>query len=150
MLDRPFQAQIGSYLLRLPGNAELSCGIDKPSEGWAVVHTHWVAQIGRFRLGIHLDPSGDLSDLKKFIDHSTKSNVNTRRISVNGIDGVLYGSYASPVTRIDWWFKKGDIMICLNLQGTPFPFIEHPTEAEVTEHQSIVDSLRYLGRTTAE
>jgi hypothetical protein len=150
MPNRPFQAQIGSYLLSLPGSAEISCDIDKPSEGYAVVHTHWTVLIGRFSFGIHLDPVNDLGDLKRFIDHSTKSDVNTNPISVNGIAGVTYGSYASPVTRIDWWFKKGDAMICLDLQGIPFPFREHPTEKEVAEHQAIVGSLSFLGSTTAK
>jgi len=150
MLNRPFQAQIGSYSLSLPESAEISCDIEKPSEGYAVVHTHWVVLIGRFRVGIHLDPVNDLGDLKKFIDHSTKSDVKTSSISVNGIGGVTYGDYASPVTWIDWWFKKGDTMICLNLQGTPFPFEEHPTEKEVAEHQAIVGSLKYLGSMTAK
>ena len=107
------------------------------------MHTRWVVLIGRFRLGIHLDPISDLGDLKRFIDHSTKSDVTTSPICVNGVDGVTYGGYASPVTWIDWWFKRGDTMICLNLQGAPFPFKERPTEDEIAEHKAIVGSLRY-------
>ena len=114
------------------------------------MHTDWVVLIGRFRLSIHLDPINDLGDLKGLIDYSTKSDVTTNAISVNGIEGVTYGSYASPVTWIDWWFKSGDTMICLNLQGALFPFKEHPTEEEVAEHQAIVGSLKYLGSARAK
>jgi hypothetical protein len=105
----------------------------------------------RFLNGGFVAPVGDGTptfgysggDLKRFIDNSTKSDVTTLPISVNGISGVTYGGYSSPVTWIDWWFKRGDTMICLNLQGTSFPFKEQPTKAEVAEHQAIVGSLVY-------
>jgi hypothetical protein len=144
MLDRPFHVQIGPYWLSLPEGTQISCDVKKPASGaYRIVHTHWVALIGRFRLGIHLDPINDLQELKRFIDYSTKSDVTTPQVCINGVDGVMHGSYASPATWIDWWFKKGDTMICLNLQGASFPFKENPTEAEVTQHEEIIGSLMY-------
>ncbi len=143
MIARAFHIQVGPYWLALPGSAQVSCEVSKTSAAYTIAHTHWIALIGRFRLGIHLDPINELCDLKQFIDHSTKSDVATVEIAVNGVEGVMHGAYASPVTEIDWWFKKGDTMICLNLQGLPFPFRERPTDSEVAEHRAIIDSLRY-------
>jgi hypothetical protein len=145
MPDCPFHAQIGPYWLSLPEGAQLSSDVDTPPTigSYRIVHTHWLARLGRFRLSIRLDPLNDLDDLKRFIDLSTKGDVTTLPISVHGIPGVTYGGYSSPVTWIDWWLRKGDTMICLNLQGTPFPFKEEPTKAEVAEHQAIVGSLTY-------
>ena len=144
MPDDPFIAQIGPYRISLPGHAQLSADLSAVVPGgYRIVHTHWVAIIGRFRLGIYLDPVNDPGDLKTHIDSTTKSFVTTLPVSVHGIAGVTYGDYNSPVTWIDWWFKRGDTMICLNLQGAAFPFLEQPTKAEVAEHAAIIGSLMY-------
>jgi hypothetical protein len=114
MLDRPYRVEIGPYWINLP----------------------------RSSLFIHLDAINDLSDLKVFIDHSTKSNVTTLTVTVNGISGVKQGGYGPPRTWIDWWFRKGDTMICLCLQSKAFPVTE-PSEDEIVEHGAIIESLRY-------
>jgi len=93
-------------------------------------------------LFIHLDPINDLTHLKSFIDHTTKSYVVTPSIQVSEIEGVTYGDYGPPRTWIDWWFKEGDTMICFYLQSKSFPFTE-PSEAEIAEHRTIIESIRY-------
>lgn len=92
---------------------------------------------------IHLDSRRGVGDLKSFIDQQTKGSVYPVPVVVNGIDGETYGDYRPPRTWIDWWFKRGDTMICLNLQSLSFPAAE-PTAAEAAEHLEIVGSLRYI------
>jgi len=138
----PFHFEIGPYQIRLPRHAEISAEVKKPpSYAVQTTTTHWQIELGRFRLFAHLDPLNGLGELKSFIDFSTKGNVTTPPIQVNGIDGVTHGDYGPPRTWIDWWFKKGDTMICLCLQSTSFPMTE-PTKEEIAEHEAIVESLR--------
>lgn len=66
----------------------------------------------------------------------------TPSVTINGIPGVTHGDYGPPRTWIDWWFKKGDVMICLNLQSVKFPYTE-PTQSEKDEHKAIIASLKY-------
>jgi hypothetical protein len=112
------------------------------ADSYQMASTNWVASVGRFRIAFHLDPINDPSDLKSFIDHSTKSDVTTPTININGVSGVTHGGYGPPRTWIDWWFKKGDTMICLCLQSKSFPVTE-PNRAEIDEHNAIIDSLKY-------
>lgn len=143
MLERPFRAQIGPYWILLPGGAKMSADVEEPALGaYQIALTKWVVLLGRFRLFIHLNPIEDLGGLKSFIDLTTKGDVTTPSIAVNGISGVMHGDYGPPRTWIDWWFKKGDTMICVCLQSTSFPFTE-PTEAEIADHIAIVGSLKY-------
>jgi len=143
MLDRPFRAEIGPYWILLPGGAKMSAVVKEPTLGaYQTALTKWVVLLGRFQLFIHLDPIKDLGELKSFIDSTTKSDVTTPSITVNGVPGVMHGDYGAPRTWIDWWFKKGDTMICLCLQSTSFPFSK-PSEAEIAEHNEIVGSLKY-------
>jgi hypothetical protein len=143
MLDRPFRAQIGPYWILLPGGAKMSAEVKEPTFGaYQTALTNWVVLLGRFRLFIHLDPITDLGGLKSIIDLTTKGDVTTLSITVNGVSGVTHGDYGPPRTWIDWWFKKGDTMICLCLQSKSFPFTK-PSEAEIAEHNAIVGSLKY-------
>ena len=121
----------------------MSVDVKGPAPGsYQIALTQWMISIGRFRLLIHLDPLRDPKDLKSSINLITKGDVTTEPIVVNGISGAKHGGYGAPRTWIDWWFKKGDLMICLCLQSASFPFTE-PTEEEVTEHRAILESLKY-------
>ena len=143
MLDRPFRFEIGPYWILLPGNASISPLVTMPTaDAYQIALTNWVVSIGRFQLLIHLDPINDLPDLKAFIDRSTKGDVTTPQITVNGVSGVTHGGYGPPRTWIDWWFKKGDTMICLCLQSNSFPVTE-PNQAEMEEHNAIIGSIKY-------
>ena len=143
MLDCPFRVEIGPYWISLPESAKISVEVTGPEPGaYQIALTKWVVLLGRFHFLIHLDPIKDLGGLKSFIDYSTKSDVITPPVTVNGVPGVMHGDYGPPRTWIDWWFKKGDTMICLSLQSTAFPFTE-PTKAEVSQHNAIVGSLKY-------
>ena len=142
-LDNPFRVTIGSYYLLLPKSADISAKVTQPApDAYQRAFTNWVIRLGRFQLFIHLDPLHDLSELKSSIDCMTKGNVTTPSITVNDVQGVTHGNYGPPRTWIDWWFKKGDVMICLCLQSVDFPFTK-PTPAEIAEHKAIVESLKY-------
>lgn len=142
-LLRPFRFQVGLYSLLLPETAAISAEVKKPP-AWAVqiAWTHWAVALGRFQLSIHLDPIQDLDDLSSFIRSTTKKEPVPLPIAINGIDGVMHGDYGPPRTWIDWWFKKGDEMICMCLQSTSFPFTE-PRAEEVAEHNAIIKSLKF-------
>jgi hypothetical protein len=143
MLDRPFRVEIGPYWILLPEEASISAHVTRSAPGaYQMALTKWVVLLGRFQFLIHLDPINDLGGLKSFIDYTTKSDVTTPLITVNGVPGVMHGDYGPPRTWIDWWLKKGDTMICLCLQSTSFPFAE-PNQAEIAEHNEIVGSLKY-------
>ena len=88
-LLNPFRFEIGPFWLLLPEHAEISSEVRRP-EAWAVqtARTHWVALLGRFRLSIHLDPIQDLTDLRSFIEYTTKSEAVTPSIVVNEIAGL--------------------------------------------------------------
>jgi len=83
--------------------------------------THWTVLFERFRLSMYLDPIHDLTYLKSFIDYQTKGNTITPSLTVNGVPGVTHGDYEPLRTWIDWHFKKGDMMLCLNLQSRANP-----------------------------
>jgi hypothetical protein len=143
LISQSIRFEIGPYWALIPGSADISAEISKPTaDSYQGAWTNWVVTLERFRLGIHLDPINDLSDLKSFIDRSTKSTVTTPSITMNGIAGVTHGDYGPPRTWIDWRFKKGDTMICLRLQSKSFPFTE-PNEAEIAEHRAIIESIKY-------
>lgn len=134
---------MGPYCLLLPGAATISADVTRPTPGaYQMALTKWVVLLGRFQFFIHLDPINDLAGLKAFIDNTTKSDVTTPSVTVNGVPGVRHGDYGPPRTWMDWWFKKGDTMICLCLQSKAFPFTK-PSEAEIAEHNAIVGSLKY-------
>jgi hypothetical protein len=142
-LMQPFRFEIGPYWILLPGSANITANVRKPRpETCQVAWTHWAVSLGRFDLFIHLDALNDLTELKSFIDYSTKSDVITPSISVNGVSGVTHGDYGPPRTWIDWWLKKGDTMICLCLQSKTFP-IQQPNEIELAEHKAIINSIKY-------
>jgi hypothetical protein len=141
--DRHFRFEIGPYWLSLPADARISAEVTEPGPGTAqMAFTTWIVSLGRFQLFINLSAVHDLTDLKVFIDSTTKSNVVTPSIVVNGIPGVTHGGYGPARTWIDWWFKKGDTTICLCLQSKMFPVTE-PTQAEIAEHDAVVRSLKY-------
>jgi hypothetical protein len=143
MIPRSIRFEIGPYWILLPRSADISADISAPTaDSYQSAWTNWVVTLERFRFGIHLDPINDLSSLKSFIDYSTKGNVTTASITVNGIAGVVHGGYGPPRTWIDWWLKRGDTMICLCMQSKSFPFTE-PNEAEIAEHRAIIESIKY-------
>jgi len=99
---------MGPYWMLLPGGAKMSADVEEPTLGaYQTALTKWVVLLGRFQLFIHLDPIKDLGGLKSIIDLTTKSDVTTPSITVNGVSGVMHGDYGPPRTWIDWWFKKG-------------------------------------------
>jgi hypothetical protein len=139
-MKKPFWFGFGPYQIKLPDYARVTADVQMPSqEGFGCGFTHWTIGLGRFKIFVRL--SGErLSKLKEFIDHTTKSDVTTQQIEINGISGVTHGSYLPPRTWIDWWFRNGNTTLSLCLQSTSFPFTE-PTEAEIDEHAAIIRSI---------
>jgi hypothetical protein len=128
----------------LPGSAVISAQVHGPAtdpRAYRFAHTSWRIDLGRFQLLVHLSTQ-ELSGLKSGIDWQTKSDVVTPPITVNDLFGVTHGGYGQPRTWIDWWFKKGDITLCLCLQSNAFP-VTVPTEAEIAEHAAIIASIKY-------
>lgn len=143
MLEQPYRLTIGSYWLTLPGSATVSAEVNGPTPGaYQMASTKWTVALGRFQLFLHLDALHELDDLKLFVDQQTKANVAPTALVVSGISGVTYGDYGPHRTWIDWWFKKGDIMLCACLQSIEFPRTEPDTE-ERTQHNAIIGSLKY-------
>lgn len=141
---KPFRADIGPYSILLPGGATLDAKVDRPPpEAYQRALTRWIIGLGRYRIFVHLDTMHELGGLKDFIDFQTRGDVVVEQQIVNSIPGVLHGSYGPPRTWIDWWFKKGDTMICLCLQSVTFPFTE-PSDAERTEHHQVIESLKFI------
>jgi hypothetical protein len=68
-----------------------------------------------------------------------KQHVDLTPVEINGIRGVKYGDYDRQRTWIDWWMKKGDLMICINLQGVGLP-----SDAQREMHLKVVESLNYV------
>jgi hypothetical protein len=130
--------EVGPYWLQLPAHAEIAANVIKNQTAW----TDWIISFERFQFFIHLDSRLKLSDLKRLFDQTMKSDVRVNTIGVNGVPGVTHGGYGPPRTWIDWWFKKGDVMICLYLQSKNFAFAA-PTPEEMAEHSAIIDSIRY-------
>jgi hypothetical protein len=140
----PFWLLLGPYYLVLPGYAAVAARIRGPFPGTdpLAARTYWEVTLGRFQLLIYLDPVLGPDNLKGFIDFSTRDSVVTPPVAINGIAGVSYGSYAPPVTSLEWWLKKGDTMICILLSSPSDPAAA-PTDAERAEHAAIIASLTY-------
>ena len=137
---------IGCYSIDLPRSATIASEVGIPPTdriGWGFVYV--VAKVGRYRFSFHLDPCQVPSDLARFILSTTKQSVALQAVQFNGVPGVCYGSYNPQRTWFDWWLKKGDSMLCINLQtditpnGAPLP-----TDEELFDHRHIIESVRYI------
>jgi len=141
MLERPYRLSVGPYWLTLPGDAAVCAEVIGPRPGaYQRALTAWTVIIGRFQLMLHLDALHDLGDLERLIDQETKGNITP--LVVNGVSGVTHGDYGPLRTWIDWWFKKGDTMLCACLHSNEFPRTA-PSEDERVLHHAIIGSLRY-------
>jgi hypothetical protein len=89
---------------------------------------------------LHLDALHDLDDLERIVDRETKGNITS--LVVNGISGVTHGDYGPPPSWIDWWFKKGDTMLCACLHAIEFR-LAGPSAEERDQHKAIIASLKY-------
>jgi hypothetical protein len=131
-MSGPTNFAIGPYSLVLPAHAHVAGSNEgKPAK----------IVLGRFQLSAHLDKRG-LDGLAAVITDQTQRTVATSAIIVNGVPGVTFGDYGPPRTWIDWWFRKGDLTLCLRLQSVQFP-VTLPADDEVAEHNAIITSLRH-------
>ncbi len=78
-------------------------------------------------------------ELASFIESQTNYLPTLKDITINDCNGKMYGNYSDQMTWIDWWFKKGDCMICFNLRGIGMP--SQDIKDDVWE---ILNSLEYI------
>jgi hypothetical protein len=78
-------------------------------------------------------------DMAEFIESQTKYLPALKDITINHCYGKMYGDYSEQMTWIDWWIKRGDCMICLNIQG-----IGMPSQAVKDDVSNILNSLEYI------
>jgi hypothetical protein len=138
--------QIGSYALNLPRSASVSADVDiPPTDVVGEGGLHLVALLGRYRFSFHISPREEPKYLADFILSCSKQRVTLEPVVVNGIHGVTHGGYNTQRTWIDWWLKKGDSMLCINLQteitvaGAPAP-----SDDELEAHRQVINSVRYI------
>ena len=133
---------IGNYEIAIPKSASVTTAITKrnldiPNQK---LYTYWNVDLGDFYFQIHLS-SDPLSRLKDFIENSTKTTAVIESLNVNEIPGKKWGDYSRPKTWIDWWFRKDELTLCVNLQSTIYPFAP-PTERDKVIHEAIIQSLK--------
>jgi hypothetical protein len=98
-------------------------------------------QLGIFHIFCHVDIDHHNPEyLKDFILSCTRQDVVLEDVEINGIRGKRYGDYSETRTWIDWYMKKGDSMVCINLQGYGMP-----DRQERSQFEKIINSLRYIG-----
>lgn len=133
---------LGNYELAIPKNAPVTTALTERNSNIAdqKLHTHWNVDLGDFYFQINLS-SNPLSRLKDFVEKSTKTTVLIESLNVNEIPGKKWGDYSRPRTWIDWWFRKDELTLCVNLQSTIYPFVP-PTERDKALHEAIIQSLR--------
>jgi len=147
-----YYVNIGSYKLKIPSKYKTDISLTNRdlNINEQILYTYWKIRIDKFYLSINLSSFHKLDGLKNNIKLITKEDVDVdvdvdvNTITVNDISGVTYGNYEEPRTWIDWWFRKGDTTICINLQSEKFPHTK-PTKDDILLHQTIINSLQYLG-----
>ena len=131
---------IGPYSFQLPHRTPVKAEpFIPPVDNFGAGGTTWQFVLGKFTFFIHLEASGKPEDLHTFILCCTKESVVLEPIEINGIKGVRYGDYNSQRSWIDWWMKKGELMICINLQGWQLP-----SKEDEALHRQVMESLRYV------
>ncbi|MHC4160300.1 MAG: hypothetical protein ACYSSO_14640 [Planctomycetota bacterium] len=79
-------------------------------------------------------------DLAGFIESQTRCLPTLKDITINGCRGKMHGDYSEQMTWIDWWIKRDDCMISLNLQG-----LGMPSRLIKDDISDILNSLEYIG-----
>jgi hypothetical protein len=135
--------RLGTYQIWLPPDATVNAKVlIPPVEGVGKADTVWEMHVGNYTLFIHMDCNREPEDLGEFILSSTKHRPTLKSIEINGIHGVTHGTYYDDYKKrswIDFWLKKGELLLCINLQSyTP------PTESDKDLHQKILNSIQYM------
>lgn len=79
-------------------------------------------------------------DLAEYVMSQTKYLPTLKDVVINDCYGKMYGEYSEQMTWVDWWIKRGDCMICFNLQGMGMP--SQVIKDDVTD---VLNSLEYIG-----
>jgi hypothetical protein len=132
--------RIGTYAFQIPHSTAVKANVMiPPVDNFGDGGTGWELPFGKFSFFVHLEASGKPEDLGSFILSCTKQYVDLTSVQINGIAGVMYGTYDKQRTWIDWWMKKGELMICINLQGTGTA-----SASEQALHAQVIESLTYV------
>jgi hypothetical protein len=133
---------VGAYRFQLPYWAEVKVKpFIPPEDNFGEGSTLWEFVVGSFSFHLHLEATGRPEDLGGFILSCTKERVDLEPVEINGIRGVTYGSYEQPGgCSIEWWLKKGELMICISLLGRD----EQASEEDRKTHREIMASLSHV------
>ena len=132
---------VGPYRFQLPHWTEVKTKpliplVDNCGEGT----TLWEFVLGAFSFHLHLENTGQPEDLRSFILSCTKKYVDLETVEINGVRGVRYGGYdMAGGCWIDWWMKKGEMMLCIALRSSS----NHPSDEDRRAHQEVIESLTY-------
>src|SRR5262245_48099103 len=131
--------RIGAYVFELPPSTEVKVKVAiPPVDNFGEPSTSWQFLFGAFSFFVHLEASNAPSGLRDFILGCTKQYVDLTPVEINEITGFKYGDYDRQRSWIDWWMKKGDLMICINLQGDGLP-----SDSQRETHRRVIESLTY-------
>jgi hypothetical protein len=78
-------------------------------------------------------------DLADYLELQIEQLPLVKDITINHCYGKMYGDYSEQMTWIEWWIKRGDCMICFNIQG-----IGMPPQAVKDDVSNILNSLEYI------
>jgi hypothetical protein len=133
---------VGPYRFQLPYWTEVKAKpLVPPEDNFGEGSTLWEFSLGTYSFHIHLDTAQQPEDLGVFILTCTKQYVSLDPVEFNGIRGVRYGSYHEPGgCRIAWWLKKGELMICIELQGPG----GLSSDEDMQTHSQIMESLSHV------
>jgi hypothetical protein len=76
-----------------------------------------------------------------FLSYVAKTSIETTSISINGIEGVAYGTLTEQ-ERIDWHLKRGELMVLISMSG---PALRSPEEHAM--HERFINSIEYIPAT---
>jgi len=125
---------IGQYRLSLPNGAAPQAELHGIEFG--SVYTIWKIDFHDHQFFIHL-ARREPEELANLILSQTKQLPEVTTVEFNGITGVRHGEFYDHGAFIDWWFRSGDLTICVTLRGSgPTPSADVRTELE-----SIVESI---------
>lgn len=96
-------------------------------------------KIGAHSFIFYTIDNGKPEDLAESISLQTRYSPVLQDVTINGCNGKMYGSYSEQMTRIEWWIKRDDCMICFCIQG-----IGMPSQVVQDDVSDILNSLEYI------
>jgi hypothetical protein len=93
---------------------------------WEVIRqlpNSFEVRMGKHQFLFHTQDHGQPEDLRELIESQSRGPVSVvlADYAIRDYSGKTHGSYSDEFTWIDWWLKKGNCLICFNLQGPGIP-----------------------------